>query len=492
MRAPKLCVTVTAGTMAELRERRDRVSDADLVELRVDSVRDPSAAGALAGRRTPVIVTCRAAWEGGGFKGSEEERKRLLADAQHLGAEYIDVEMRAGFTDLVSERGGKGIVLSVHDFDGVPADLAGQVAAMRATGAEVVKVAAMARRLSDCLLLKHVALRGGSSTVVIGMGEAGLATRILPTRFGSCWTYTGDGAAPGQIPPAQMIEQFSFRSIAERTALYGVVGRPVAHSLSPALHNAAFRATRLDAVYLPLAAADFDDFRQFAAEMRIEGASVTAPFKVDAFECAHESDPVARRVGAVNTVQRRGDRWIGCNTDVEGFLTPLGAAMSLRGARASVMGAGGSARAVCEGLASAGARVTVCARRPAQARTLAQLTDATVGEWPPMPGTWDLLVNTTPIGTSPALDDTPLPGGPFTGRLVYDLVYNPLETRLLRDARAAGCRTIGGLDMLIAQAQRQFEWWTGLRVPERVMREAALQVLKPGPRAGPTLRGSGR
>ncbi len=478
MPAAKLCVTVTAATMAELRERRDRVSQADLVELRVDSVRDPSAAGALAGRRMPVIFTCRAAWEGGGFKGSEEERKRLLGEAQHLGAEYIDIEMRAGFTDLVSERGGKGIVLSLHDFDVVPADLAGHVAAMRATGAEVVKVAAMARRLTDCLLLKQVASHSGSSTVVIGMGEAGLATRILPSRFGSCWSYTGDGAAPGQIPAVQMIEQFSFRSIAERTALYGVVGRPVAHSLSPVLHNAAFRATRLDAVYLPLAAADFNDFRRFAEEMRLEGASVTAPFKADAFECAHESDPVARRVGAVNTLQRRGDHWIGCNTDVEGFLAPLAAAIPLRGARASVMGAGGSARAVCEALASAGARVTVCARRTAQARALAQLTNATVGGWPPIPGSWDLLVNTTPIGTSPALDDTLLPDGPFTGQLVYDLVYNPPETRLLRDARAAGCRTIGGLDMLIAQAQRQFEWWTGLRVPERVMRGAALDALR--------------
>lgn len=477
MRTPKICVSVTADTTAELRERRDRVTHADLVELRVDSVRDPSAAGALAGRRTPVIFTCRPQWEGGYFAGSEEERKRLLRDAMKLGADYVDLEWRANLSDLIAERGGQGIVLSMHDFDGVPDDLAERAASMRATGAEVVKVSVMAKRLTDCLQLLPIGRDTGAPTAKIAMGDAGVPTRILASRFGSCWTYAGDSVAPGQIPASDLCERFSFRSIAERTALYGVVGRPVGHSVSPAIHNAAFRAARLDAVYLPLAAADFGDFLSFASAMFVDGVSVTAPYKVDAYEHAAESDAVSRRIQSVNTLRRDGNRWIACNTDVSGFLEPLQSLMPLQDVRATVLGAGGAARAVGEALAAARATVTFVARRRDCAEEIARMTGASTAAWPPAAGSWDVLVNATPVGTAPNVDDSPLPDGPFTGRLVYDLVYNPPDTRLLRDARTAGCRTLGGLDMLIAQAQRQFEWWTGMRAPDRVMREAAMGAL---------------
>jgi 3-dehydroquinate dehydratase/shikimate dehydrogenase len=491
MRTPKLCVTVAAPTMAELRERRDRVTDADLVELRVDSVRDPSAAAALADRRLPVIFTCRPTWEGGWFAGSEEERKRLLVEAQTLGAEYLDVEWRAGFDDVIAGRGGKGVVLSTHDYDGVAGDLESRARAMRATGAEVVKLAVMPKGLADNLALLPLTKDSAAATVVIGMGEAGLPTRILAGRFGSAWTYTGDRIAPGQIPASEMCGQYSFRSLGEGTAVYGVVGRPVSHSISPAIHNAAFRATRLDAVYLPLAATDFEDFRRFADALPIAGASVTAPFKVDAFQAASDLDAVSRRVHAVNTLKRNGARWSACNTDVAGFLAPLEAKAPVRGMRAIVLGAGGAARAVGIALASAGASVTFAARRSEQATDVATMTGGAVTSWPPEPGSWDVLVNTTPVGTAPRVDETPMPRELLTGRLVYDLVYNPIETRLLREAGAAGCGTLGGLDMLIAQAQKQFEWWTGVHAPERAMRDAALKALGLASAAAVTSAGSG-
>jgi 3-dehydroquinate dehydratase/shikimate dehydrogenase len=478
VRSAKLCVTVTAATMAELRTRRDHVADADLVELRLDTVADPSAAGALAGRRLPVIVTCRPQWEGGYFTGSEEERRRLLRDAQQLGAEYIDVEWKAAFLpDLLAARGGQGIVVSSHDFSGVAHDLPAQAAEMRQTGAEIVKLAVTAHRLMDCLKLRGLDRNTGVPTAVVAMGEAGLPTRILASRFGSCWTYAGDLDGLGQISAGRLRDEFAFRSIAQRTAVYGVVGRPVAHSLSPAMHNAAFHAAQMDAVYLPLAAADFADFLQFADAMELVGASVTAPFKVDAFEHAAESDPVSRRIQSVNTLRRDGARWIGSNTDVAGFLAPLERITTLRGKRTTVLGAGGAARAVAEGLTTAGSIVSIAARRADQATRVAHLTGAHVAAWPPAPGSWDVLVNATPVGTYPHVNDTPLPDPVFDGELVYDLVYNPTQTRLLRDAHAAGCRTLGGLDMLVAQAQRQFEWWTGTRPSERTLREAALGAL---------------
>ncbi len=478
MKTAKLCATVTADTMAELRTRRDQVGDADLVELRLDSVRDPSAAGALAGRRKPVIVTCRPTSEGGMFAGSEEERRRILSAAISLGAEYVDLEWNGTCADLIGETGGRRIILSHHDFSGMPADLHDKVHAMLASGAEVVKIAVTAHRLGDCLTLRTVAQHTRVPMVRIAMGEPGVATRVLAGWFGSCWTYAGDDVAPGQIDLQRMQNEFRFRRIGARTAIYGVLGKPVSHSVSPSMHNAAFRAANLDAVYLPLAAADFDDFMVLAEALNLLGASVTSPFKVAAFERADECDPVSRRIQSVNTLRRVGAKWLGCNTDVSGFLSPLESTLKLKGTRATVLGAGGAARSVAVALASAGVRVTLCARRPEQSGAIAALTGARVGEWPPAPGSWDILVNATPVGTAPHADQSPLPPGfPLDGDLVYDLIYNPTETRLLRDAATAGCRTVGGLDMLVAQAQAQFEWWTDQRPADRVMREAAVARL---------------
>jgi shikimate dehydrogenase len=244
---------------------------------------------------------------------------------------------------------------------------------------------------------------------------------------------------------------------------------------------------------VPLRAADFDDFLAYADAMGIEGASVTIPFKIDALRAASALDERTRAVGAANTLRRapRGDDrrsrpaastvpaiaggWDATNTDIDGFLAPLDTVFprSLQGVHASVLGAGGSARAVVVGLASRGARVTVHARRQEQAMDLIGATDAAVGAWPPTAGTWDLLVNCTPLGGAGLRDESPLPDGPFTGPVVYDLTYGPGRSRLLREAAAAGCVTLDGLPMLIAQAERQFEWWTGQRPQAGVMAEAA-------------------
>jgi len=377
----------------------------------------------------------------------------------------------------LTARGGHGVVLSAHDFAAMPADLPARVDAMRTTGAEVIKVAAMATRLADCLPLLNIGRATTAPIVLIAMGEAGIPTRVLASRFGSYWTYAGDGVAPGQLS-ACALRELCFRGITERTAVYGVVGRPVAHSLSPAMHNAAFKEARFDAVYLPFAATDFTDFLTFADAVGLAGASVTSPFKVDAFEAAAECDPVSRRIGSANTLRRANGRWSACNTDVAGFLKPLQARMQLENQRATILGAGGAARAVAEGLHEAGARVSIAARSRERGMETARLTAAAVADWPPPSGSWDLLVNATPVGMAPDTTASPLPDGPFAGDFVYDLVYNPPDTQLLRDARAAGCRTLGGLEMLIAQAELQFEWWTGQRPGDRVMRDAARSALR--------------
>jgi len=471
-------VTVTANTTAELREQRDAVGDADLIELRLDSVRDPDVAGALAGRRRPVVITCRPTWEGGMFGGSEPERKSLLSEAIRLGAEYVDIEWRARFDDLIAHTSGRGIVLSMHDFGGVPADLSAQVRAMRATGAEVVKIAAQTERLADCVPLLDLAARTAQEKlVVIGMGDHGIATRILAARFGSLWTYAGALREVGQLSAPSLLEDFHFRSLSDATRVYGIVGGSVAHSVSPAMHNAAFRAAHIDAVYLPLPAVDADDVVMFGKAVGISGASVTIPHKVTLCDRVDEVSPVARRIGAINTIRVTDGRWIGGNTDARGFLQPLQDAVDLKSTRASVLGAGGASRAVAVALSSSGCSVRVHARQTRQAQDIAAISGGQLGAWPPEPGSWDLLVNCTPVGMHPRVDESPIRADLLTGGIVYDLVYNPPTTRLLREASARGCRTIGGLDMLVAQAEEQFHWWTDTKPAAGVMREAALKRL---------------
>jgi 3-dehydroquinate dehydratase/shikimate dehydrogenase len=308
------------------------------------------------------------------------------------------------------------------------------------------------------------------------MGPAGIATRVLAAHFHSHWSYAGDGHAPGQISASRMLGEFGFRQITERTGIYGVVGSPLTHSISPAMHNAAFRAAGADAVYLPLVASSADDFIVFATALGVKGASITIPYKVDLFQRADEVDELARKVGAVNTVRCDGPHFTARNTDVSGFLAPLTGRIDLRGARAAILGTGGAARAVAVALESAGSAVTVYGRSRSKADAVARIVGGAGALLPVIPDSWDLLVNTTPVGMYPNAGETPFQG-PFDGRLVYDLVYNPADTRLLKDAAAAGCQTIGGLDMLVAQAEDQSEWWLGRRPPANLMREAALTSL---------------
>jgi 3-dehydroquinate dehydratase/shikimate dehydrogenase len=466
--------------MDEIRRNRDSAEGADIVEMRLDTVDRPDAAGALEGRRRPVIVTCRASWEGGYFGGAEDERRAILERAIALGAEFVDVEARAAFApDLIRSRRGRGVILSSHYFDGMPSDLPGRWRALKSSGAEVAKIAVTVNSLSETLQVMGLADGSAGDArdsaighVLIAMGEPGFASRVLASKLRNRWTYTGQGVAPGQFSTSRLLKEFRFRELRADAATYGVVGNPVAHSLSPVMHNAGFGHFGLNAVYLPLEASDAQDFVRFARTIGLAGASITAPFKVALMDKVDELEPLARRVGAINTLIIRNGKWCGANTDVHGFSAPLSGRIGMKGVRASILGAGGAARAVAVALADMGAAVTVCARRLDAAREIAELAGGTVGHFPPRAGSWDVLVNTIPAGRD-AATESPIADAPLDGEIVFDLVYAPANTRLLQDARASGCMTIGGLEMLVAQAERQFERWTGQTPPAGLFQRAA-------------------
>jgi 3-dehydroquinate dehydratase/shikimate dehydrogenase len=480
MSATDIVETVTATTMADLLAARDGVTRADLVELRLDGVADVDVTGAVRGRARPVIVTCRPMWEGGRFDGSEEDRLALLAEAVRAGAEYVDVEWRADRQKLPRD-GRTQLVISHHDFDGLPNDLEARVRAMRGSGGDVVKIAITARQLRDCVTLKR-AVRGDGRQVAIAMGDAGHLTRVWPAWFGSCWTY-GGSAAPGQLRTRDLADLYRVKATTAHSAVYGVAGAPLGHSASPAMHNAAFRHLGLDAVYVRLETADASELLEVADAIGLAGASITAPLKETLCQRASAVDPVSERVGAINTLRRGRDGWEGRNFDIEGFLAPLQRrSMSLRRRRAVVLGAGGAARAAVWALHSLEAEVAVSARRPESARALARDCGAQAIGWPPEAG-WDLLVNATPVGTWPGADRSPVNRtdlGPCAGRVIYDLVYNPSETQLMRWGREAGAEVIGGLEMLVSQACQQIEWWTGRHAPRAVVDAAARADVRTG------------
>jgi len=420
-----------------------------------------------------------------------------LRQAARLGARYIDVEHDSitALGDVPREK----VIISYHNFQETPADLADTYARLAATGAGVVKVAVMARHILDTVAVLRILRDARKPTIALSMGPRGVLTRILSAKFGALLTYasmpylapgehTGGGtlpaSAPGQIPAGEMRQLYRVDRMGPQTRVYGVIADPVGHSLSPRIHNAAFAETGLDAVYLPLwVEGDPAAFVRAMREFDFDGYSVTIPHKQAVMAAADEIEPLARQIGAVNTIQRRADGSLfATNTDWTAGLAAIEAAVGkgwLAGKRALVVGAGGVGRAMAFALKEAGAEVTLTDVDEARVEALAK--DVGVGRCAiadVAKQTCDALLNCTPIGMHPKVDATPVPREVLRpGMLVYDAVYNPLETRLLREAREAGCRTVAGIDHFVRQAVEQFELWTGRPAPVETMRRVVVEAL---------------
>ncbi|MBL7139283.1 MAG: shikimate dehydrogenase [Planctomycetes bacterium] len=482
-----LCVSLTPETTDEaLRALAEAAETADLAELRLDAMRGFDLDRLLDHPPCPVIVTYRPTREGGFYEGPERERLDVLRRAVRLGARFIDVEHDA--LDALGDVPPAKVIASYHNFAETPDDLDTIYTRLAARGAGTVKVATLARHILDTVPVLRLLRDATVPTIALAMGERGVLTRILAPKFGAVLTYaspeTGHESAPGQVTARQMRRLYRYDAIGPATEVFGVLADPVGHSLSPRIHNAAFAEIGYDAVYLPLWVED--DPAAFVRAMRefaFAGYSVTIPHKQAVMAAADEIEPVARRIGAVNTLHLRDDGTLfATNTDWTAGAASIEAVVGegwLAGKRGLILGAGGVGRAMAFALTERGARVTLADVDADRADALAKEigadtcpTDAVAGR------PCDILLNCSPVGMHPHTDATPVPAAALREALVvYDAVYNPRQTRLLVEARRAGCRTISGLEHFVRQAVEQFELWTGRPAPVERMREVVVEAL---------------
>lgn len=470
---------------------------AELVELRLDWLSNPPDLGRLIPNRpTPVIVTCRRQHDRGRWKETEEQRLRVLRAAIVMGVEYVDLE--DDIATQIRRYGKTQRIVSYHNFDETPEDLHDIHARLANLDADIVKIATMANSPLDNVRMLKLVAAAKVPTVAFCMGDFGVVSRVLNARHGSPFTfavYTNERMmAPGQITFEEMRRMYRYEKINPRTQVYGVLGDPIAHSLSPRIHNAGFESEGLDKVYLPLRAPESElaAMLQSYQWLNIQGYSVTIPHKETVVSWAHKQTQAVKEIGAANTLFRsQAGEWWADNTDYnaalesireglrgDGAEAPLGL---LSGKRVLVLGAGGVARAIVSGLSRAGSAVMISNRTKDRADALAKEIGCQVIAWENRGTVFaDIVINCTSVGMHPEVDESPFQANWLReGCLVFDTVYNPEQTLFIKQARERGCVTVTGVEMFVRQAAKQFELFTGRPAPLDAMRNELRRAISP-------------
>jgi 3-dehydroquinate dehydratase/shikimate dehydrogenase len=480
-----ICIPITATTNEAAIEDMTAASEyGDVLELRIDYIPNPDIGKLLKHKRKPVIITNRPKREGGMFLGDEDSRLQLLQSAMELGADYIDIEHDSVQHVLNLGRHESKIIVSYHNFLETPSNLYEIHKKLCSTGAHIVKLAVLAKDMTDNARVFQL-LKGASfPTIALCMGDVGLISRVLAPKFGSYMTFAslerGKESAPGQITVHELINLYRFQKTNAETKIYGLIGNPVAHSISPTIHNTAFAERGLNWVYIPFKVENVTTAFRGLKEMDIQGCSVTVPHKQSIIELLDEIDPLSRSIGAVNTVVNRNGKFWGYNTDCPAAVVALKEAigkgnLSLKGKTILIVGAGGASRAIAFGLHREDANVIITNRTYEKAEVLGKDIGCEYCKMQDLSNLKpDILVNATSVGMHPNVNEIPVPIDVLKpGMVVFDIVYNPLETRLLFEAKNRGCITVNGLTMFINQAVAQFELWTGQKAPKELMTKVA-------------------
>jgi len=483
LRLPRLCVAVIGSDPNELTEKAEAlVRDNSFLEFRLDYFSKPALALPRIKRfleshpGTVVIATCRRAVNGGKFRGSMASQLDILGKATAAGCQIVDVELQTAAKSkpgqLQKLRSRAGLILSFHDFRATK-KLDESLEKMLAYPADFYKVVSTATTLSDNVtMIKFLAREGDRHSMVsMCMGEQGIISRVLGVRAGSVFTFASAGAgqetAPGQVSAQELRSVYRIEQVDVATRVYGVVGDPIAQSLSPAIMNAAFRRENVNAVYLGLHAKTLKDLLTCIREIPIHGISVTMPYKEAMLAHLDNSDSHTTKIGACNTVVRAQDgKLYGFNTDTAGVVRPLERRLNtIEGARILVIGAGGAARAAVFGLKERGAEVYIMNRSAGRVKKLAHQAHARIMKRQELRKmAFDVIINATPVGMGNSRE-TPLQEKEINARYVFEMIYDPAETRLLKLAKERGAQIIPGIEMFVHQAARQFEIWTGKPAP---------------------------
>ena len=482
-----ICVPIVTDNLEDtIKDMAEASKVADIIELRLDYLKKPDLKLLLERRTKPVIVTNRPVREGGKFDGSEEERISLLKLAIQLQADYVDIEhdsiqhISRG-TVLRAPTSKTKIIVSYHNFSETPDNLSEVYNKLSQSIADVIKIVTYANDITDNVKIYQLLHQSKKPTISFCMGEYGIISRILYKRFGSYLTFAslqrGKESAPGQISIHELLNIYHIGKQDGQTAIYGLIGNPVSHSISPIIHNTLFNEMGFNSIYVPFKVNNIGNFIREFRGLDVKGYSVTIPHKESIINHLDAIDPMAKKIGAVNTVVNSDGKLIGFNTDCEAAIKALHSVYKLsevskkddhlKGKKVTLLGAGGAARAIAFGLKERGAHITIINRNCERAQLLARDVGCLCRKLDdPQEIETDILINATPVGMFPKVNETPIAKNKLKHNIVvFDTIYNPIETKLLQDAKAQGCKVVGGLPMFIQQAAAQFKLWTG-RMPQ--------------------------
>jgi 3-dehydroquinate dehydratase/shikimate dehydrogenase len=506
-----ICVVIgrTRHKMVQIEIQEAAKQGAKFIELRLDFLaKAPDFKRLLENKPCPMVATVRRPQDGGRWSGSEEARLALLRQAIVAGFDWVDLE-----TDIADNvRRFKDVkrIISYHNMREVPADLENIYQRMCSQDGDVVKLAVRAQHPKDNVRVLQLLKNTPKPTVAFCMGDLGLPSRILGAKFGAPFTYAAfnkeRGIAPGLPSYQEMKRLYFYDRINANTRVFGVIGDPVAHSLSPLVHNLAFRHLGINAVYVPfrIPRPELADSLKAFMNVPVQGYSVTIPHKEEAAALAKHKDESVERAKAANTLIRSGDDFSAYNTDYQGVIDTLRAYLptsvaeretlppqtiqtslpepaSLNSKVVLVLGAGGIGRAVAHALRAEGALVIITNRTSERAAVLAEEVGGRHIEWQGRHSVLcDVVINCTSVGMHPDVDVSPLhPSFLKPGLVVFDTIYTPETTLLIKEARARGCHVITGVELFVRQAALQFRLFTQREAPIELMRRAVKRALSP-------------
>jgi 3-dehydroquinate dehydratase/shikimate dehydrogenase len=494
---PQICVVIgrTRHKMIQAEIQEAARQGAGLIELRLDFLaKAPDFKRLLAEKPCPLVATVRRQTDGGRWTGPQDARLTLLRQAIVAGFDWVDLE-----TDIIDEVRRFGQVkriVSYHNLREVPTDLEKVHARMCEQDADVVKVAVTAHHPTDNLRVLDLVRKSPKPTVAVCMGDLGTASRVLGGRFGAPFTYAAFNRervlAPGLLSFEEMRRLYHFEEVSAETPVYGIIGDPVGHSLSPLVHNRTLRHLKLPGVYLPFRVprGELSAFLKAFDRVPVRGYSVTIPHKEAAVPLAAHVDDSVGQIQAANTLVREEDGWVAYNTDAKAAVESLRAALppdpqsgvpTLESKTVLLVGAGGVARAIAYALQRLGAVLTVANRTPERAHKLAEEVGCRTTEWAARHNVLcDLLINCTSVGMHPNVDESPIHASFLKPEMmVFDTVYIPETTLLVKQARSRGCRVLTGVDMFVRQAALQFQLFTGQEAPLDYMYHVVRRALSP-------------